>query len=401
MQQWQKNLYTIWSAQFLATLGLTLIVPFIPFYIGVLGVTRLEDVEWWSGILFAAPFFAQTLAAPLWGVLGDRYGRKIMVLRALGGIGLTNMLAAFVQSVHQLLFLRAAQGGVSGFVSAGNALVSDGIPPDRLGVAMGILQTSLTAGGIIGPLIGGALADHLGYRPVFVINGLMCWVAVAVVLRGAREAPRRTRERAGPGVRANLARFLGSPALRTAGLLLGVSQMAVMSVEPIFPVFVRTLGVPDDRLATTAGVLFSVTGIASILGAPFWGRAADRVGEPWVLVLVQWGAALAYAAQAAVQSTLQLLVFRVALGFFVGGLLPPLYAVIARMTPPDQLGGIMGLTSSAIMLGSLVGPLLGGLLAATIGIRLIFLMSAVLLVLSALGTRGLGAAATSAQHPNR
>ncbi len=391
MEQWQKNLYALWSAQFLAMVGLTLIVPFIPFYLGVLGVTRLEDVERWSGFLFAAPFFVQAVAAPLWGVLGDRYGRKIMVLRALAGIGATNILSALVQNVLQLLFLRAVQGGVSGFVAASNALVSERIPPDRLGTAMGVLQTSLTAGGIIGPLIGGALADLVGYRRVFIITGLMCWAAAAVVLRGTRETPRPHVARAGPGVRANLAYFFGSPTLRTAGLLLCASQVAVMSIEPIFAVFVKTLGVPDARVATIAGALFSVTGIASMFGAPFWGRASDRLGEERVLVLVQWGAAAAYAAQAAVQSPFVLFLLRVALGFFVGGLLPPLYAIVARSTPSDRLGGIMGLTSSAIMVGSVVGPLLGGFLSAEIGIRRIFLIAAAVLAMSALGTRGLGA----------
>ena len=155
MPQWQRNVYAIWIAQFLAMVGLTLIVPFLPFYIRTLGVATTQDVERWSGFLFAAPFLVQTLAAPLWGVLGDRYGRKMMVLRAMLGIGLTNMLSAVVGNVGQLVALRAIQGGVSGFVAAGNALVTATIPADRMGAALGLLQTSLTGGGIIGPLVGG------------------------------------------------------------------------------------------------------------------------------------------------------------------------------------------------------------------------------------------------------
>src|SRR5712691_13125247 len=121
MPQWQRNIYAIWAAQFLAMVGLTLIVPFLPFYIRSLGVATTEDVERWSGFLFAAPFLVQTLAAPLWGVLGDRYGRKIMVVRAMLGIGLTNMLSSAVGHVGQLVVLRAVQGGVSGVVAAANA----------------------------------------------------------------------------------------------------------------------------------------------------------------------------------------------------------------------------------------------------------------------------------------
>jgi len=393
MPQWQKNIYAIWTAQFLAMVGLTLIVPFLPFYIRILGVTRLEDVERWSGFLFAAPFLVQTLASPIWGVLGDRYGRKMMVLRAMFGIGVTNMLSAVVRQAQELLLLRAAQGGVSGFVAASNALVTAAVPADRMGAALGLLQTSLTAGGIVGPLVGGALADLVGYRNVFLITGGMCWLAALVVLRFVQEEARAPRAgRAGPGVRANLLYFLRSPILRTTGLLLCTSQVAIMSVEPIFAVYVITLGVPTPRVATVAGVLFSVTGLASMLGAPLWGRMADRSGGRRVLVLTLWGAALAYAAQAWAASAAQVFVFRAALGFFVGGMLPPLYANVARATPEDRLGGMMGLTSSSIMLGSVVGPLIGGLLSAAIGIRWIFGVAAGVLALAALGTRGLSGA---------
>jgi DHA1 family multidrug resistance protein-like MFS transporter len=390
MPQWQRNIYAIWSAQFLAMVGLTLIVPFLPLYLRELGVRDIADVERWSGFLFAAPFLVQTLAAPLWGVLGDRYVRKMMVLRAMVGIGVTNMLSAAVGYVGQLVLLRAVQGGVSGFVAAGNALVTAAIPPDRMGAALGLLQTSLTAGGIIGPLIGGALGDLVGYRNVFLITGATCFAAAAVVLVGAREemAPARVRA-AGPGVWANLAYFFQSPALRTTGMLLCTSQVAVMSIEPIFSVYVSTLRVPPERVATVAGVLFSVAGLTSMLGAPLWGRAADRAGESRVLALTLAGAAVAYLAQTWAGTAWEVFVFRAALGFFTGGMLPPLYAIVARSTPPERLGGIMGLTSSTIMLGSMIGPLLGGLLSAAVGIRWVFVLAAAVLAISATGARGL------------
>jgi MFS transporter, DHA1 family, multidrug resistance protein len=398
MPQWQRNIYAIWSAQFLAMVGLTLIVPFLPLYLRELGVRDLADVERWSGFLFAAPFLVQTLAAPLWGVLGDRYGRKIMVLRAMVGIGATNMLSAAVRHVGELVLLRAVQGGVSGFVAASNALVTAAIPSDRIGSALGLLQTSLTAGGIIGPLFGGALGDLVGYRNVFLITGATCFAAAAIVLVGAREqmAPSHLRA-AGPGVWANLAYFFQSPALRTTGVLLCASQVAVMSVEPIFSIYVSTLQVPSERVATVAGVLFSVTGLTSMLGAPLWGRIADRSGESRVLALTLAGSAVAYLAQAGARTPWEVFALRAALGFFTGGTLPPLYAIVARTTPPERLGGIMGLTSSAIMLGSVIGPLVGGLLSAAVGIRWIFVIAAAVLAVSATGVRRLAQPSSSVE----
>ncbi len=390
--QWQKNLYTLWMAQFVASLGLTLIAPFVPLYIGTLGVSRLDDVERWSGILFAAPFLVQAFAQPLWGVLGDRYGRKMMVLRALAGIGGTQVLSALVRNVGELLALRLMQGGVAGFVSASNALVSASIPRDRLGTAMGVLQTSLTAGGVIGPLVGGALADLVGFRYVFVITGALCFAAAGVVLWGVHEPAGLRVAQIRPGVRENFAYFLASPVLRTVALMLITSQIAVWAIEPIFPLFVQSLGVPQGRVATVAGVLFSVTGSAAILGATLWGRASDRIGERRVLALVLWGSCAAYASQAVVHSPVTLFGVRAVLGLFVGGLMPPLYSIVARLTPPERLGGIMGVTSSAITVGALLGPLLGGMLSAVIGIRPVCLVAAASLAVAALGTRGLAPA---------
>jgi DHA1 family multidrug resistance protein-like MFS transporter len=395
---WQRNIYAIWSAQFLAMIGLTLIAPFLPLYLQLLGVKSVEDVERWSGLVFAAPFAVQALAAPIWGVAGDRYGRKLMVLRAMAGIGTTSMLSAFVRNVGQLVFLRAIQGGVSGFVAASNALVTASIPADRMGTALGVLQTSLTAGGIIGPLVGGALADLVGYRNVFLITGVACYAAAVIVLRGAHEDARPAHARSGgPGVLANLGTFFRSPALRTTGLLLCTTQIAIMSVEPIFVVYVSTLHVAPDRVATVAGILFSVAGFSSMLGAPLWGRTADRAGGQRVLTLTLGGAAVAYAAQALASSPWDLFVFRAASGFFTGGMLPPLYSIVVRSTPQERLGGIMGLTSSAIMLGSVIGPLAGGFLSAAIGIRWVFVASAAVLAISALGVRGLGPGAQAPQ----
>jgi DHA1 family multidrug resistance protein-like MFS transporter len=295
VEPWRRNLYTLWAAQFLAQVGLSLVVPFMPLYIGTLGVGGLAAVERWSGVLFAAPFLAMTVAAPLWGALADRYGRKIMILRALGGIGVTNLVTAFVTNVWQLLALRGTQGAVSGFVSATNALVSSSVPRDRLGAVLGVLQTSLTAGAVVGPLVGGALADLTGYRRVFIINGLMCWIAAGVVLWGVNEPARETERAARGGVRENLAHVFGSPALRTVALLLCASQIAVLEVEPMFPLYVEALGVPAAHVATISGLLFSATGIASIFGAPIWGRMADRGKHDRVVQLVLWGACIAYA----------------------------------------------------------------------------------------------------------
>src|SRR5258706_1317947 len=73
MEVWRKNLYTLWGTQFLAMVGMNLVVPFLPFFIRQLGVTDETALAQWSGIVFARPFLSAFIATPFWGSLGDRY----------------------------------------------------------------------------------------------------------------------------------------------------------------------------------------------------------------------------------------------------------------------------------------------------------------------------------------
>jgi len=123
MESWRTNLYVLWGTQFLAMLGMNLVVPFLPFFIRSLGVTDPNELARWSGLVFAGPFVLSFIATPLWGTLGDRYGRRTMVIRAIFGLALSQLLMGFSQNVVQLLMFRVLQGAISGFIAATLALV--------------------------------------------------------------------------------------------------------------------------------------------------------------------------------------------------------------------------------------------------------------------------------------
>lgn len=117
MELWRKNLYSLWFAQLIAMIGLSLIIPFLPLYLREIGVTGREAVKIWSGLIFSAPFMVSAFLQPLWGMLGDRRGRKPMVVRAMLGLALANFLMGFAQTPLQVLILRFLQGSLSGFVA--------------------------------------------------------------------------------------------------------------------------------------------------------------------------------------------------------------------------------------------------------------------------------------------
>ena len=101
MELWKRNLYSLWATEFIAALGIAMVLPFLPFYIRELGLKDLQEVERSSGIIFATPYFLASLAGPLWGWLGDRYGRKMMLIRAVFSFAVITLLIGFVQNVQQ------------------------------------------------------------------------------------------------------------------------------------------------------------------------------------------------------------------------------------------------------------------------------------------------------------
>ena len=157
-----------------------MITPFLSLFLARdLGVVGEHEI----GIrldIFAANFLTSFLFQPLWGKLSDKYGRKIMLLRSGFGMAVVIALMGFVQNPWQLLLLRLLNGTISGFNPAAVALISGTTPKDRMGFAMGISQSGQVAGTILGPLIGGLLADAVGFRPIFTLpadssSQLPCW----------------------------------------------------------------------------------------------------------------------------------------------------------------------------------------------------------------------------------
>ncbi|MDA8066188.1 MAG: MFS transporter [Thermaerobacter sp.] len=380
-QTWQRNLYLLWTAQFVLLMGTSMVIPFLPLYVEQLGVHALSRVELWSGAIFSVSFLLAALVSPLWGHLADRRGRKIMVVRSGLALALANALMAAATSPLELLLLRAFLGLFAGFLPAAVALVASAAPRERLGWALGILQTGAVAGSVSGPLLGGVLADTVGLRSVFLITAGLCLAASLLVVWQVREhfhpAPPARRARHG------FASPLRQPALRAMFLVFFTSQFAVMSAEPIIAVYVRTMYHDPRLLASVAGAVFAMVGVGNVLASPFLGRRSDRLGYRRVLLISLAGAALFYLPQALAAGPFQLGAMRLFAGAFVGGIIPTANALVGRFSLEGQQGGSYGLTSSAFFLGNVVGPLAGAGIAASWGIRWVFPVTSLLLLANA------------------
>ena len=362
---------------------MAIILPFLPLLVRSLGVRDEAHVQMWSGAIFAAPFLFAALMTPIWGWLGDRYGRKPMVVRALLGLSVSLFLMSFARNAEQLLLLRALQGTVSGFVPAAIALVAATAPRQHQGYALSTLSSAQAGGVVAGPLIGGFLADVLDYRALFYVTAAIELVAALMVIGLVHEG-RRPRLRHRRNSLALNARFAMRQPLPLVLAALCLTQLGLLVVQPFFALYVEALGVASERISSTTGLLFGSTGLAMLVAGPHWGRLSDRIGKRQALTIAFVAASLLFFLQGSVRSVGWLFVLRVLQGVVAAGMLPALYAVIASATPERVRGGVMGFGSSATLLGGMIGPSLGGLLAAAIGMRQTFAVAGLLFVINVL-----------------
>jgi len=388
-ETWKVNLMVLWFGQFLVNAGMTMITPFLSLYLAKdLGVTG-DAIGIWAGFIFAANFMTSFLFQPLWGKLADKYGRKIMLLRSSFGMALVITLMGFAQTPLQLLLLRLLNGTISGFNPASIALVSGTTPKPRMGFAMGLMQSGSVAGTILGPLIGGLLADWIGFRPIFYVVGALLFVASLLSLFLVKEKFSRSEAAHEPQVSVleglkELIKIPQLPALFGVTFLL---QFAMISPMTLLPIYVEKLHGTAVNIAFWAGMVSAVTGVSNMLASPVLGKLSDKVGAHRILTYALIGAAVFLIPQAFVTSVWQLIIVRFMMGVFMGGLLPSVNALIRSYTPDGKESRAFGFNSSTLALGNMVGAVMGGFLSSYIGIEGLFILSGAFLLINTVWVR--------------
>lgn len=384
-EPWRRNLYIIWASQFIAMMGMSLVVPFLPFFIRDLGVQSTEEVARWSGLVFAGPFFISFFTTPIWGFLGDRYGRKAMTVRAIFGLGISQILVGSAQSVEMLFLFRMIQGGISGFLAAALALVSANTPREKSGYAVGLLQTATSSGNVLGPLVGGSLADAFGFRPIFFIVAGLCTLAGILIVKFVREENKPKPDQLdASSLLSGYAYAFRSKPIRIALVVIIISQSSVFMIQPIFALYVESLISQTTLVATLTGGIFSIAGVFTVLAAPWWGKRNDAKSYKKNLTIALSGAGVAYAAQGLVSNPYQLIFLRAILGFCLGGMLPALYSYISKHAVLERRGSIMGIAASGNILANMIGPPAGGYIASHFGLRETFFVTGGMLLVTVL-----------------
>jgi MFS family permease len=374
------------AASFIVSAGMSQMAPILPLYVAELGITGTEDIARWSGIIFGCNFVSLAIFSPIWGRLSDRFGRKPMVLRASAWLGIIMIGMGLAQNVGQLVVLRLMQGAMSGFQAAVIPLIAAGTPKERSGWAMGIFFTGQVSGGLLGPIFGGWLSEIIGYRHTFFLIGSLCLLGCLALTR-IHEHFVPQPEAAHQSLQDTF-RMLPHP-----GLILGIFVTSVImhfsltSIQPLLTVYISTMVTGTSHLALISGAVFSSAGVASMIFASRLGKVADRIGPEKVLFASLTLAGLVFIPQGLANGPLALGGWRFLLGIAIAGLMPSINNLIRQRTPAACLGRIYGFNQSAQFIGMFCGAFFGGHIAALIGFRELFFLTAALLLINAIWCR--------------
>lgn len=382
MEAWKVNIISVWLGCFFTGLAMSQILPFLPLYVEQLGVRSHESLSLWSGMVFSATFLVSAIVSPLWGSMADRRGRKLMLLRASLGMAVVIALQAFVTSVWQLLLLRALMGLTSGYIPNAMALVASQVPREKSGWALGTLSTGQVSGVIIGPLLGGFMADHLGLRVVFLITAGLMTVSFLITLVLIKERVVTVKKADQLHGRAVFAALPYPRLILTLFVTTMMIQLTNSSISPILTLFIKELSSDHGNLAFISGAIAAVPGVSALLAAPRLGRLGDRIGTSRVLMTALACLIALFCIMALVRTPLQLGILRFLMGFAEGALMPAVQTLLVKYSSDQVTGRVFGYNQSFMYLGNVAGPLVGSSISALLGFRWVFIATAALVLIN-------------------
>ncbi len=386
-ESWRMTLGVMFIAQFLSGVGFSFVLPFFPFYFRELGVDTQQKILQWNGWASLVFGITMTFSAPMWGMLADRYGRKIMVMRSMFAGSIILALMGMATQPWHLLALRIVQGATTGTVTASVTLVSSITPSGNRGVSLGIMHMAILLGAAAGPAIGGVLAELYGFKVSCGLASAIMVIGFLLVVFGARERFEKPKRKKGDSRKA-MAAILSTRGFKLIMSIYFLIYVLNHMVIPILPLFIEELSGSSEGAESLTGIIVGATMLISGVSAIIYGRVGDRLGHTRVLVACLVAAGIVSIPQAFAGSVTVLFIERCLFGLAVGGLIPSVNALVSNTISREKIGSAYGLTSAVTCFGIGMGPFIGGIMASYMGLRIPFaVMGAGALVLSVVMNR--------------
>lgn len=370
---WRRNLWALSFAVMLSGASYTMVIPFLPLYLLELGVNQ-DEVTMWSGMVLSVTFLVGGMMAPYWGRCADKTGKRRMIMRAGFSLAIVYFLGSLVHSPVEILMVRILQGFANGFVPASMAVVASSAPKEKMGFSLGVMQAALLIGGILGPLLGGGLSHFFGMRLSFVIAGgiiFITTIGVGLLVTEPDKNPTTSED----SIIDDFKMAFRNRKLVKMLVLLFVSQVISMMLQPLITLYVAQLQGKMEGAMLTAGVVYSLAGLAGAVAAPLWGKFGQQKGFRKIIMIGFIGAGLFNFGQFFVNDIYGFGMMQFCWGLFIVGVYPAINTIVVNCTDRSVRGRIFGLTTTANYMGCMAGPLVGGMASSWLGIRPVFLVA--------------------------
>lgn len=385
MQNWKRIVYTMAAIQIGTGISIIGVVAFIPLFLtSELGVTDPGEAAFWAGLISGVTPFFVAIAAPFWSMQADRRGPRFALSMILFILGVVIAWMYFTRSPVELLILRMIQGMSGGFVAVGMSLVMNVTPKKQLTWAMGVFQASMVMGVMFGPLVGGMIADTLGYRMPFVIFcalSFLCLVAVRLMVPkriGLEQA--RGRE---PFMK-QLSYFMKNPVVRLMVMLQFLCNCGMTGIGPILPLYIKEMmGGDAMAVATIVGIIIFVAGATSVTSSLNVSRLSARISMPKILIFASLVTGVNFILQYLMPEVWTLGFMRGLTGFSLGMIMPLANTILAQAVPAEERTMVVGFSTSFALMGNVAGPMASGAIAMQWGYGMVFWSTAFCFFLAA------------------
>lgn len=376
-----RNLFAVTAASFIGFMGFTLVMPFLPLYFHLLGVTDVGQIAMWSGLSLGVTPGLTALLSPFWGRLADRFGRKIMVERSLGSFVVVMAATAFVTRAWHVFALRAVQGLFAGYGSLTLTMGADSAPPGRMAQSIGLVQTAQRLGPALGPVVGGALAALVGLRRAFLVAAAfyLAAVLIVVVMYDEKIATDHESPRDGTATPVTFRNVLAFENFLVMSAVIFALQFVDRSFGPVLPLYVQQLGTPVSRVALISGLLFSLAAGTGALGHHYCAAMLRRWPAPRLILTISLLAAVGTGMYIWVHHVSWLFLATPLFGIAIGAGMTAAYTAAAQVMPLEARGVGFGLLTTASLIGMAVSPVVCGFLGAT-SIRVVFVFDVATLI---------------------
>ena len=369
-----------WLGNFFTGASFSLVMPFMALYVEQLGAPK-NKVEWYAGLAVSLSALTSALIAPVWGRLADRYGRKPMMVRASLVMTFTMGGLAFVPNIFWLLVLRILNGLFSGYVPNSTALIASQAPKNRSGYALGTLATGVIGGSLVGPLLGGVLAEILGIRQVFLLVGFILLICNLMTVFLVKEDFQPVTKAEALSTRELFSSIKDKQILIGLFVTSMIIQVSAQSIAPILTLYIRHLG-QTENLMFVSGLIVSALGFSSMLSSSTLGKIGDRIGNHRLLLIALFYSFSMYVLCALAQNSLQLGIVRFLYGFGTGALMPSINSLLTKVTPREGISRIFSYNQMFMNIGQVIGPFIGSAIATDLGYRSVFYVTSLIVFIN-------------------